>query len=235
VTPPQYPYSDPPSRLERYLAVDELDELAALHDDADFTSPAETATIARVLESQSDVRAAANLLMYPDVIPADLRVAAALRAVAPAANGYLRIAGAVAISHLPGLGYPDEARADLLAGLLGVVSTDAGPAAVRAASAIGSFLDPGSIPDVVAMLIHPNPSVRRNLAAALAPFVGPAGLDGMVREVQQAHPDSAVGVRERLAADGIDLHGPLRLLPVVPYLPNYREWANSYLSTAADI
>jgi len=232
--PPVYPYSAPPSPLERYLAVDELDELAELHEDADFTSAADRAAIARVLSTQSDVRAAANLLMYPDVIPADVRIDAALRAVALNANGYLRIAGAVAISHLPDLGYPSDARASLLAALLGVITTDAGPAAVRASSAISSFLDRESITEVVAALTHPNPSVRHNLVASLSRFADESGWEALLREAEATRPHSTIGVREQLATDGVDLNGPVRALPVLPYLPNYQEWANSYQSTAAD-
>lgn len=181
------------------------------------------------------MQAVANLLMYPDVIPVELRVDAALRAVSAESDGYLRIAGAVAISHLAELGFPDGSRAALLDALLDLIATDAGVAAVRASSAVGSFLDRDSVAEVVAVLTHPNRSVRRNLVTALSPFLDGDGLGGLLRKMQTTDPDSVVGVPEQLAADGINLDGPVSILPVLPYLPDYREWANSYQATPAEI
>lgn len=182
--------------LRAFLRTGDLDELAGIRDELvgdriagdrtggdrtgggvhrDNSDPADarpTDPIRDVIREWTDRQSVANLLMYPELIPEDLRVAALLRGLTDRRDGYLRLAAAVGAGDAEPLS--DADRQGLGDALLDLVSSDTGPAPVRAAAQLGALLTVGDAPDLVVLLRHPEDAVRHNLTAALVRIPGRA-------------------------------------------------------------
>ncbi len=182
--------------------------------------------IEAVLHDWDDVQAIANLLMYPELIVADERLAHVRRALVDV-HSYLQLAATVAVMVVERAEIGEDARFDLLQRLLALVAADRGVLADRASySAIG-LLTPTDGPEVVERLDHPSATVRRNLFQGMLGLVGPSGIRSLVEEPGFVEPDVQAAVRVRLREDGIDLARPaddLRLPLILAYLPALSEW-----------
>jgi hypothetical protein len=208
--------------LDDFLAATDLDDLADAYGALAESLPLDDKRISHVLASWTDVQAVANLLMYPTVIPDELRVAALLRGIR--SEGYLRLAAASGIGHLdPGALATDE-RAALIDALLDAVATDAAVTANRAAVSLAPLLTTADAPLVVELLDHPAPTVRHNLEIALLALLDTRELTAII---DAAETSVAASARARLIEDGIDLNRPSaeqERLPLLSYLPNYADW-----------
>lgn len=179
-----------------------------------------------VISVWSDRQAVANLLMYADLIPADLRVGALIRGLTSRSDGYLQLAAAVGVGSVGSLCAED--RTALSDALLDLVAVDTGPAAVRAAAEISALLDPARAPLLVALLRHPDPTVRHNLTVALTRALGDRSLADLLGDSLVVSAEDAVAATQILTDDGIDINRPassIRMLVGLPYLPNLRQWA----------
>ncbi len=140
-------------------------------------------------------------------------------------DDYLRLAAAVGVGET---GMLDAAqRTELVESLLDVISTDRGPAAIRAAAEIGALLDPAEAPDIVVLLRHPEPLVRHNLTVALVRQLGNSSLSDLLSDRSAVTAEDATDATRALTGDGIDIHRPasaIRMLTALPYLPNLEDW-----------
>lgn len=103
------------SALADFLNSTDLDALlAARHALAAIEAEDETA-VTSLLAAQDDPQAVANVLMYPEVAPDDVRVDALARALAAPADDYRALAAAVGVQHLADLGGLSRADRDALA------------------------------------------------------------------------------------------------------------------------
>ena len=216
------------SGLRRFLAAADPDELARARAGLDpqalpIDDPHE---IEAELHDWDDVQAVANLLMYPELIAADERLAQVRRALVDE-HSYLRLAATVAVTVVDRAGIGEDARFDLVQRLLALVGADRGVLADRASYSVIVLLAPTDGPEVVERLDHPSATVRRNLVQGLLVLVGPAGIRSLVEEPGFVEPDVQAAVRGRLRDDGVDLARPaddLRLPLILAYLPALAEW-----------
>lgn len=151
-----------PSPIEVFLAATDLDDLADARESVG--APDVTGRAAAAVESWSDVQAVANLLMYPAVLPEQLRIGALLRGLR--GHGYLCLAATVGVGDLSADDLPDAVRRELLDALLDVVAADAGPAGVRASAEVGPLLRADDLELLEDLAAHPVDAVRHNLAQA---------------------------------------------------------------------
>lgn len=152
-----------PGPIDVFLTAIDLDELSDAGE-ALPRLPDDTGHAAAAIESWSDVQAVANLLMYPAVLPEQLRVDALLRGLR--GDGYLRLAATVGVGDLPADELPDDVRRELLDALLDVVASDAGPAGVRASAQVGPLLHTDDVELLEDLAAHPVDAVRHNLRQA---------------------------------------------------------------------
>ena len=175
----------------------------------------------------ADRQAFANLLMYPELIPADLRVTAFLRGLALHSDGYLRLAATIGVGSLDFGDLTAAERVALVEALLDLVAGDSGPAAIRAAAEFGRLMHPGNAPELVVLLTHPDAAVRHNVAAALARLLDPDSIADLLADRDTVVAADADAAAAALTRDGIDIHCPAsdqRLLPALPYLPTIDDW-----------
>lgn len=214
--------------LRRFLATSDLEALARARaelnpDGFDIDDRLE---IEAVLHDWDDLQAVANLLLYPELIAPDERVAQVRRALVDE-HPYLQLAGTVAIIEIDRPEFADDARYDLAQRLLSVIGADEGVLADRASYSLVALMHPTDGPEVVERIDHPSPTVRRNLVQGLLALVGPSGVRSLVEEPGFVEPEAQAAIRERLRVDGIDLNrsaDDLRLPLILVYLPGFGEW-----------
>jgi hypothetical protein len=152
-----------PSPIDVFLASTDLDDLADASE-ALTLHPDDTGHAASAIESWSDLQAVANLLMYPAVLPEQLRVAALLRGLR--GDGYLRLAATVGVGDVSPDELSDGVRRELVDALLDVVASDAGPAGLRASAEVGPLLRADEMELLEDLAAHPVDAVRHNLTQA---------------------------------------------------------------------
>lgn len=216
------------SPLRRFLAASDLGQLARSRAEFDPATLAldDRLEIEAVLHDWDDVQAVANLLMYPELIAADERMAQLRRALADE-HTYIQLAATVAIIEIDRAEFGEDARYDLVQQLLAAIAGDRGVLADRASYSLIALLTPTDGPEVVAQLDHPSATVRRNLVQGMLGLVGPSGIKSLVDEPGFVEPDVQAAIRVRLRDDGVDLNRPaddLRLPLILVYLPSYAEW-----------
>ena len=217
-----------PSGLQRFLATSDLEELAIIRDnlDARLLDMDDRLEIEAVLHDWDDIQAIANLLMYPELIAADERIAHVRRALVDN-HTYLQLAATVAIIEIDRAEFGEDTRFDFVQKLLDLIGSDRGVVADRASYAMVALMHPTDGPDVIARLDHPSATVRRNLTQGLLGLVGPSGVKSLVDEPGFVEPAVQAAVRTRLRDDGIELARPtedLRQPLILVYLPSYSDW-----------
>lgn len=218
------------SSVHAFLRAGELDSVAQLRTEVDDAVRADAgskpdAVIREVIKTWTDRQAVANLLMHAGLIPADLRVSSLVRGLGEESDSYLQLAAAVGVGEAGAISSAD--RTALVEGLLDLISSEAGPGAVRAAAEIGGLLDPTQAPDVVVLLRHPERAVRHNLTVALARIIGDRSLSDLLSDRAALTAEDAVDATQSLISDGIDIDCPasdLRMLAALPYLPDLQDW-----------
>lgn len=218
------------SPLRRFLATDELDELARARADLDpdRLDLDDRLEIEAVLHDWDDLQAIANLLMYPELIAPDERVAQARRALVDE-HPYVQLAGTAAIIEIDRAEFGEDARYELVQRLLAIIASDDGVLADRASYSVVALMHPTDGPEIVERIDHPSATVRRNLVQGLLGLVGPSGIKSLVDEPGFVEPEAQAAIRERLRADGVDLARPvddLRLPLILVYLPGFTEWTS---------
>jgi hypothetical protein len=215
--------------LRRFLSAAALDELALARSDLDPNGLVldDRLEIEAVLHDWDDVQAVANLLMYPEFITADERIAQVRRALVDE-HRYVQVAGTCAIIGIDRAEFGEDSRYDLAQRLLAIIGEDEGVLADRASYTVVALMHPTDGPEVVERIDHPSATVRRNLVQGLLALVGPTGIKSLVEEPGFVEPDAQASIRTRLSADGVDLDRPvddLRLPLIMVYLPSLAEWA----------
>lgn len=217
-----------PSGLQRFLATSDLELLAIVRDGFDprLLDMEDRLEIEAVLHDWDDIQAIANLLMYPELIAADERIAHVRRALVDS-HSYLQLAATVAIIEIDRAEFGEDTRFDLVQKLIDLIGSDRGVLADRASYAMVPLMHPTDGPEVVARLDHPSTTVRRNLTQGLLALVGPSGIKSLVDEPGFVEPEVQAAIRVRLRDDGIDLTRPaddLRMPLILSFLPGFGEW-----------
>lgn len=207
-----------------FLSAADLDELALARDRLqDHDIP----RLIGAVEAWTDEQAVANVLMYPSTLPIDTAVPALLRGLAENSAGYLRLAAAVGVGDLDPALLDDRQRHALMDALLDLVATDDGPAAARATVSVAEVVRVTDAAELVALLVHPVPLVRRNLEIVLLELLGPVGLRELLADRGQVTAEESVDAANAFDVDGVDRHRSAtdqRLTTLLSYIPSRGEW-----------
>ena len=216
------------SAVRRFLEATDLDELASARaaiGDAEVDVD-DQLEIEAVVNDWDDTQAVANLLMYPQLLPAADRVSL-LRRGLDDDRTYLRLAATVGLGELDLAEFADETRHELVQSLLDLIVEDSGCVADRASFAVVWLLRPTDAPEVAECLGHPSKTVRHNLTHGLLTVLDTAGLAALLDEPGFVPPAAQQVALQRLAVDGIDLDQPAveQQRPLIlAYLPNLTDW-----------
>jgi hypothetical protein len=137
--------SETSPELERFLTATDLDDLQEARGEIKVISREAAAALTELVTAWDDEQALANLLMYPEVIPAPQRVFALLRALMTAPTHYLLLASLVGLRRVE---MPREHRLAVSQRLRDLAGGEPGTVADLAATT----LDEGDEPPLLAYI-----------------------------------------------------------------------------------
>src|SRR5262249_39189589 len=174
-------------------------------------------------------QAVSNLLFHPDLIPEDVRLPALLRGLNEQREPYYALAAICGVGTLDRARWSAADRKRVRDGLLATLRNTNDVRAQRASLTLGEFAGEGDAPQVIALLEHPNDTVRHNLRAWLFRALKDRGAEAFAAAVR----DSGLGpeARRDVLADFTDYvtdpDGAAYTGPLFAYIPNFREVSSS--------
>lgn len=152
--------------LEAFLFSKDLDQLLEARQAIKAVDEDDEAVIRAVLKEWSNPQSVSNLLFHPSLIPADIRVATLLRALAERGVMYHVLAAIVGFGGMvPELS--KEQREEVAAILLDFLPNSTGVLAQRASATLSGVARDADAPAVFSLLGHEDDTVRHNLRAWL--------------------------------------------------------------------
>src|SRR5262245_48765771 len=152
-------------QLRAFLTTEDLDDLLNARQAIKALDAADTAAVRSVLEQWHPPQAVANLLIHPDLVPEDVRLAALFRGLDDQKTPYLGLAAIVGLGGEEKLSAEDRKR--VAARLLTVIRVTGDVRAERASVTLMSHAREADAPQLIALLGHSNKTVRHNLWAWL--------------------------------------------------------------------
>ena len=235
--------------LSTFLAEIELDQLAALPEKIGPLSTQEQGYIRQILQSRKDIQGVANLLMYPLVIPEEMRLETTLRALKDTANPYCVLAAVVGCQNLPYDEFTSDLGIEILHTIVEIIHQNKGIIAQRASVILADKLwfSPSLQQEkVIALLNHEDRVVVHNCMVALIPMVGLENFrkklndsvqKGLITEATRINVEARLqSIRGFHLDNSIDDEkfdlGSLKV-PLLSYVPNYQDWIETVATDQA--
>jgi hypothetical protein len=211
--------------LESFLQATDLDDLLVAHHQLTRINREDAAVLHEIIISGTDRQAIANMLMYPEVIPAPNRNEALLRALHSDPSDYQLLAAVVGVQRLGDTtGVPPEINHEVTECLLGALAS-VRPTGMRASVALMPLLDDIGIESLLEILPRVDEAVRHNVLVMAVNRFGDGAVSRAVKWLNEssrldnetAH--SCLSEISRLE-EGINRRVALA------YIPNLVDWAN---------
>lgn len=231
------------SALESFLATAELDQLLTARN---ALTPADVQGQAEVLETLANwqpQQAIANLLMYPELIPAQERYACVMRGLQEKNWTYLPLAAVVGLERQGLDAYSVAEQEAILQELLQLASRDQGILAERISNFVAShflYCQTEHLPQIASWLDHDSDAVKHNSLATLIPLVGLENIRQFLDQQMDTGHLSAQGRHyaetrfsniEGFSDDNQVQMGQLDLGnlsgPLLSYIPSLQDWLAS--------
>src|SRR5436190_8108267 len=171
------------AELQEFLAAEDLDALLAARMAITAIGKSEAAELSQIVANWTNPQAVANLLMYPEVIPAPDRLGAVLKGLNAADGEYAVLAAVVGLPRLGEEDVPEKDRSAIAARLVHLIQTGSGPIATRAAQTLATYVEYADLDELVSCLSHPDEAVRHNVLVAALQALGPRDLMSAVRRL----------------------------------------------------
>ena len=225
------------AELQEFLAAEDLDALLAARMAITAIGKSEAAELSQIVANWTNPQAVANLLMYPEVIPAPDRLGAVLKGLNAADGEYAVLAAVVGLPRLGEEDVPEKDRSAIAARLVHLIQTGSGPIATRAAQTLATYVEYADLDELVSCLSHPDEAVRHNVLVAALQVLGPRDLMSAVQRLVgegRLAPPIADQVAAQLTRAGIDpdaedvdaeqLRRSRLGLPLLGHIPNLQDW-----------
>ncbi|WP_181820745.1 hypothetical protein [Loktanella sp. D2R18] len=145
-----------------------MDNLANLRADLTELTPEQEDHIRLVVQQWADIQAVSNLLFYPSLVPADIRLPLIHKGLCERTTNYLVLAATVGLTDLNITDLTEPDRLAIADELIAVIEDKVAIAADRASIAIRPFLKANDAERVVGLLGNPTETVRHNLLGWLS-------------------------------------------------------------------
>ena len=223
------------AELRSFLDAEDLDALLSARMQISVLDRVDSQELSAIVRRWTDKQAIANLLMYPEVIPASDRIYALLKGLDEDETEYLVLAAVVGLQNLADDAIPEQERKVVARKLLSTLSHPSETIASRVTVTVANYIEHLDHRDLLAFLGHPDGTVKHNILVALLPLVGREHIKDLVRaKIDEAvlPPETADFVDRELAViDGAPrlpgddpLLGTPLSVPLLSYIPNYRDW-----------
>jgi HEAT repeat protein len=211
--------------LKAFLAAEDLDDADEARKKLKSLSDADAAAVGSVLRQWQDVQAVSNLLFHPDLIPEDVRLATLFRGLGERQENYYVLAALCGVTEIDAARWSAEDRKRVVAELLAILRGTNDIRAQRASVTVAQFAGERDAPQVIALLEHPDKTVRQNLRVWLFRTMKDRGVEALAAAAR----DSGLGAEaeRQVVADFKDYvtnpEGAAYTGPLFAYIPNLRE------------
>ena len=158
-------------RLDTFLQADDLDTLLQLSKAVATLDQADSDKVASIVQQWADTQAIANLLMYPEFIPPDIRFTALRKGLQSPTTSYLVVAAAVGLQHIADQLTGAEQRV-IIERLIDIIQLSPPPASGRCSVTLGKMRCADYADQIVILLSHPADEVKHNILVALIEAIG---------------------------------------------------------------
>jgi tetratricopeptide (TPR) repeat protein len=189
----------PSPELKAFLVAEDLDDVGDARAKIKSVSPGDAAAIRAILKQWRNAQAVSNLLMDSDLIPEDMRLAALFRGLAEQRVDYYVVAAVIGLDHIDRDKLSAEDRKRVVATLLGIIRETRDVRAKRASLTVSGFVSATDAPQVMALMVHPDETVRQNLRAWLFNMFKGRGVEPYATAARKS--GLPEGARRRLVAE----------------------------------
>lgn len=213
--------------LRGFLVAEDLNALSASRARLGEPSASDHTSIRRLLADGEDQRAVENLLLYPSLIPADIRFDTVLAGLGQSPSSYAALAAVVGLDEMDVESVAEADRRKLLARLLELI--DDGPPVVarRASVAILPLLSTADVAPVVRTLERADDVVAHNLLYALCERVEPDVIQSVLVQTGGITDDTRERVRQAVRELGnreLPGRATIAAMPLYEPIPDRGEW-----------
>jgi hypothetical protein len=229
--------------LAIFLSTSDLNLLWKARNNISFVTQKDETEIIRILDKWANLQAVANLLMYPDLIPASKRADYVLAGLSETRCIYLVLASVVGLEKANLTDWSPNMRSRAIHKLVSLTKSDIGVIAERASVFVAERLwqlDEVESSQIIELLEHPSRVVQYNALVALIPWIGLENIRQTIDEAVEQGKLSEAGKRateEKLSnisgfADNNKIDSrtfDLNQLsaPLLAYIPNLDELSQS--------
>lgn len=221
--------------LESFLAAEDLDEVLTARDKIAALAADDEAAIRAVLGEWRKPQAVSNLLLYPALIPKDIRLSTLLRGLCERKLVYYILAAVVGFQSIDAADIVDADRQRVLADLLAVMRDTTDILAQRASVSFTGFAKLEDAPSVFALMGHANKTVRHNVRAWLFRTFQVSGVEALADAGRRSR--LAENLQLQVVGEFADfLANPPQgftspLFPLYGYIPNLRDIDGLFATT----
>lgn len=226
------------STLERFLRANDLDSLLSDSNILTELNAEDIKIIGDILQNGTDKQAIANLLMYPNLIPQDIRFECVFNSLQKPNYSYFLLAAIVGLDKLEFTSV--EQQVTIFNQLISIIENNDGVIGDRASNFLSSnliFFHEDYSARIVHLLDHPSNVVRHNILSVLIPLIGLENIRSFMDNAVKSNQISETahlyverrlseikGFSEDNTVDGSILDLGTLSLPLLSYIPNLKDW-----------
>jgi len=168
--------------LKVFLETEDLDDLLKARSKLRQLDEKDIKKIRSTLEKWNSPQAVSNLLLYPFLIPEDIRGTCLLKGLSERKNPYYVLASVVGLQGIDPTGFLEEDRNAIKESLIFALKNSEGVIAARASVSICDFLSAEDASTMFELLDHPDKAARHNI------------LSWLIRTLEEADPETFVSM-----------------------------------------
>jgi tetratricopeptide (TPR) repeat protein len=215
--------------LKAFLAAEDLDDVGDARASIKSVAAADKAAIRGILKEWKNQQAVANLLIHADLIPEEDRLATLFRGLAERRVDYYVVAAIIGLGEINRDKLSAEDRTRLRNTLLTILRETSDVRAKRASLAFTAFVSATDAPQIIALMEHPDETVRNNLRAwlfetfkdrGIKEHAAAAGKSGLPEKTQHR----LVAEFEEFVKDPRRKDQEIKTHVLFAYIPNLKEY-----------
>jgi hypothetical protein len=227
-------------QLRTLLTATDLDNLSSARDNISDLNYEDTEELIRILQKWTDTQAIANILMYPDLIPEDVRLDYVLKGLHENKVTYFALAAIVGLSVIDIGTLTRDEQVKIVDKVIVLAKDNGGAIADRASVFLADnlpYLQENHSAKIVGFLDHPSNLVKHNILVVLISLVGLENIRSFLDNAVECHQlsESAkqsvketlsgiAGLSEDNKVDHTRLHLGSLSTSLLSYIPNLKDY-----------
>lgn len=166
--------------LKAFLEAEDLDGLMEIRSKLRQLNRKDVKKIRSILQKWNSPQAVSNLLLYPFLIPEDIRGSCLLKGLREKKNSYYVLASIVGLQGIDPTSFSEDERNEIKESLIFTLKTSGGIISARGSVSICDYLSSEDASTMFELLDHPNDTTRHNILCWLIRAMEERGSDAFV-------------------------------------------------------